>query len=1352
MLNFKIRFPLWMAILVFVFYGPVSAEKTKSPVASTGNPFLILTDVTGSMRERIIFGDESGERRVSKARIMKTLLLDIFMESAPPVCETGIYQLKYVPGKKEVCVPFIDIGHWNRMEVLERTEKGFETDFSSYNNLTFFGRAFGELDEKIFKSLNGQITVLLISDGIESFYDPEAESKGPLGEIRRIKKKYGAGFSLHTVFVGEKKKGHAGEILLKKMSKAGSGKHFNWAEVFRNRYVFDKLLMLACINPVDTDDDGIPDDFDKCPETPPWVSADEAGCPGCRGNTPVSMEKTDDAIPTPLDDWQPGPPLMLDCANQSDERSGFIFMVENGETFYHKGDFGSSARIWEQTLTHGDAEKDICKYTETLLRLSYSYLAVGKHKKAIETIHASLPAVEKAGDPNLLALIYSALADIYLSLGQTGESMMYHGKVFEIVNSVTNHRIFANVLLNAANALAATGDYEAAMSYYQAIMDYKGESLEQDLEIDTKQRSKTLLNVMRIKSLTGNYSEIGSLVKDSYFEILNQPDSVIKSADLIAFSILCDEIRNNLLQKTERNKPVEFKMESNSGVNVRIPEGFILKKLEGRDYSVYFELGGHGLSKYDKPMLDEIASVLNDNRDSTIHIHIKGHTDAVPVSKSRNDFRCNMDLSLKRIESVEEYLIERLGASQTEKSGQIWKYGLETGIFSSRQRAEKMGRRLKTKNGLEYAIAEKISGNRKHYIVCAGEFESSEAALEFSSQTLKRKYPAKKIRMIQSLKTQNGMVFLKEARGCYDPLVENSLSVFGTPQNRRVDITITSLETGDDQIGADLENIGTGGHSSYVETEKYSLEDLRQETLYGKSPRRYLTEMSWLALKKARKISNNLHIDRMLAEVNGYMSRMYKHEKRDEKAFNLTRRAVEEAGDVDSPEILYKWQWQLAKMHKDKGEVEKAVPEYRKTIATLDPIRYKFFQGYRSRRNVFKESVKPVYLELAEILLEQADALPEGEARQKKLREARDVVEMLKASELENFFRDGCFGRKIPSLPPPNKSPAQTAIIHPIVLPEKLALLTTLPDGMHLTMVPVDGGTLEHTVSSFRKKLQNRTNNRFLWEAEQLYHWIVRPIETELVSRKVHTLCFAPDGVLRLVPMSTLYDGESFLVEKFAISIIPFMKLVDFESASRPEHRILLSGVSDARQEFSALPSVTGELSDIKTIMDGEGVLINGACNAENLGKAIDEKEYTIFHMATHGVFGGTPEDSFLMTYDGRLTMNALEELVEKTKYRKNPIELLTLSACQTALGNERAAMGLAGVAVKAGVKSALATLWYVDDEATSLAIREFYRQLKTPGITKAAALQNAQKKLIERPRYWHALYWGPFVLIGNWM
>ncbi|MCP4106883.1 MAG: CHAT domain-containing protein, partial [Desulfobacteraceae bacterium] len=124
---------------------------------------------------------------------------------------------------------------------------------------------------------------------------------------------------------------------------------------------------------------------------------------------------------------------------------------------------------------------------------------------------------------------------------------------------------------------------------------------------------------------------------------------------------------------------------------------------------------------------------------------------------------------------------------------------------------------------------------------------------------------------------------------------------------------------------------------------------------------------------------------------------------------------------------------------------------------------------------------------------------------------------------------------------------------------------------------------------------------------------------------------------------------------------------------------------------------------------------------------------------------------TFLLTYDGKLTINGLEKLINIGRFRDEQVNLLTLSACDTAMGDELAALGLGGIALKAGVKSAIATLWHIDDKAASMVITEFYRGLGKPGQSKAEALQNAQKKLISNSEYNHPAYWSPFLMIGNW-
>ncbi|ETR69979.1 MAG: hypothetical protein OMM_09153 [Candidatus Magnetoglobus multicellularis str. Araruama] len=144
--------------------------------------------------------------------------------------------------------------------------------------------------------------------------------------------------------------------------------------------------------------------------------------------------------------------------------------------------------------------------------------------------------------------------------------------------------------------------------------------------------------------------------------------------------------------------------------------------------------------------------------------------------------------------------------------------------------------------------------------------------------------------------------------------------------------------------------------------------------------------------------------------------------------------------------------------------------------------------------------------------------------------------------------------------------------------------------------------------------------------------------------------------------------------------------------------------------------------------------------------------EYAILHVATHGFFNAESNQSYLVAYDDRLTLDGLENIVQLTRFHKQPVELLTLSACETALGDERAALGLAGIALKAGVKSAIATLWAIEERSSSVVMTEFYRELLNKEFSKAMALRNSQIKAIKNTDYSHPFYWAPFLLIGNWM
>jgi CHAT domain-containing protein len=502
-------------------------------------------------------------------------------------------------------------------------------------------------------------------------------------------------------------------------------------------------------------------------------------------------------------------------------------------------------------------------------------------------------------------------------------------------------------------------------------------------------------------------------------------------------------------------------------------------------------------------------------------------------------------------------------------------------------------------------------------------------------------------------------------------------------------------------------------------------------------------------LREAKRITESLKDTRILSCVYGYTGQLYETEKRYPEALQLTRKALFLSRQDHSPEISYRWQWQLARLFKAGGDIEGSLKAYREAIETLDPIRSELFKEYRNSQDTFNQSVKPVYLGLAEIYLEQAEASENKEARQEKLKQAMAIMERLKAAELQDFFEDECVASDQEEAAPPDHTPPHTAVLYPVSLPKYIALLLTTPERIRYIKIPADSENVGQAAKEFRRQLQTRSSYRYLQNARILYDWLIRPIDAELKDRDIRTLIVAPDGALRLIPFSALHDGEHFLIEKYAIGTVPGITLTDSESFGQERPDVLLSGLSEAVQGFPALPGVKTELRDIRQITNAGAVLENKDYTFDNLMQAFKNHTYSVLHLATHGVFGGSSDKSFLLTYDGRLTMDRLEQLIWLGRFREQQADLLTLSACQTAIGDERAALGLAGVAVKAGVKSAVATLWYIDDEATSLAIREFYRELEISGV-KVQAMQNAQKKMIARPRYQHPIYWAPFLVIGN--
>lgn len=279
--------------------------------------------------------------------------------------------------------------------------------------------------------------------------------------------------------------------------------------------------------------------------------------------------------------------------------------------------------------------------------------------------------------------------------------------------------------------------------------------------------------------------------------------------------------------------------------------------------------------------------------------------------------------------------------------------------------------------------------------------------------------------------------------------------------------------------------------------------------------------------------------------------------------------------------------------------------------------------------------------------------------------------------------------------------------------------------------------------------------------SKQVYDWLIQPLEAELGKTQVKTLVFVLDGSLRNIPMAVLYDDKQkqYLVEKYAIALTPGLSLLEPKPLQRERLSALTAGLGEKRavegREFAQLDNVRLELEQIEAEMPRSKALLNQAFTRTNLQNQINSGRFSVVHLATHAKFSSNLNETFILTWNQLLKIEDLDNLLRIREVGGNSaIELLVLSACETAAGDKRAALGLAGVALRAGARSTVATLWQVDDTATAELMVQFYRELFTNKLTKAEALRRAQLALLTNHRYGNyksPYYWAPYVLLGNW-
>lgn len=504
-------------------------------------------------------------------------------------------------------------------------------------------------------------------------------------------------------------------------------------------------------------------------------------------------------------------------------------------------------------------------------------------------------------------------------------------------------------------------------------------------------------------------------------------------------------------------------------------------------------------------------------------------------------------------------------------------------------------------------------------------------------------------------------------------------------------------------------------------------------------------------LEEAGETAKALGDARAASYAFGHRGHLYEQERRYDDSLLLTRLAVGYAQQVHAPESLYRWEWQTGRILRAQNRLDQAIPAYQRAADLVQTLRPEMVAGVAETSSSFRESSGRLFFELADLLLQRASGTSSREEAQPYLTKAREAVELFKTAELRDYFRDECvdaFQQRPTKLEDVSR---QAAILYPIILPDRTEMLVSLPDGMHRLTVPVRQEEITEETRAFRTFLQKETTREYLRRAQRLYDWLLRPLEAEFAKFHIDTLVVVPDGPLRTIPFAALHDGKQFVIAKYAVATTPGLNLTDPKPLARERIEVLSAGLSEAVQGFPPLPNTAEELDAIGSLYKTHR-LLNQEFRVPTLEQEMKENPFTIVHIASHGKFERDVKKSFVLTFDDKLTMDRLNQVVGYFRFRDQPLELLSLSACQTAAGDDRAALGLAGIAIKAGARSALATLWFVNDEASSALVVEFYRQLKNPSISKAMALRQAQLTLMENPDFQHPIFWSPFLLLNNWL
>ena len=465
---------------------------------------------------------------------------------------------------------------------------------------------------------------------------------------------------------------------------------------------------------------------------------------------------------------------------------------------------------------------------------------------------------------------------------------------------------------------------------------------------------------------------------------------------------------------------------------------------------------------------------------------------------------------------------------------------------------------------------------------------------------------------------------------------------------------------------------------------------------------------------------------------------------------------------------------------------ELAILFYKQSINVREAIRKDIKRLDKDIQKSYLDTIEKTYRNLADILLQQG-----------RIIEALQVLDLLKVQELEDYLKNikgsdrsaqgvrllapekaisdkllavsfenspeinSQLANQIQQLPKTEinkvpdylqKIPQGTALLYPLILGDRLEIILFSPNTVPISRtVKISQKELETLVTDFRAGLLDAGSEDVKEPAAQLYKLLIKPIEAELIQAKVTTILYAPDGILRYIPIAALYDGKQWLAEKYRISNLIAYSLFDFTPNQNIQPNILAGAfggkAGEQKHGQTALPATLKEVQAIANSFQNSVTLTEEAFSRQAIESKF--KNHNILHLATHAEFNiGVPDNSFIIFGNGdKIRLN------EITDWQIPNIDLIVLSACQTGvgkLGDGVEILGFGYQVQKAGAKQAIASLWKVDDAGTQALMSAFYGELQKGDVTVTEALRRAQVALINSSQYNHPNYWSAFFAIGN--